>query len=135
MCKAILTPFPEPDLKVCKFVYEKKKYSAKLTPDQCQTILKAVNDKRNVPELVSLLLGGFTKQVAGWIEALTTALDVPAKARKKPPTVSSNKPVTLGCCIYVGGMTPNLSQAQCNQYNPTSWDSSDPDCTDRKPPD
>ena len=68
LCKAILTPFPEPDLKACKFVYGKKKYSAKLTPDQCQTILKVVKENGNVLLTVTNLLGGFTKQVTGWIE-------------------------------------------------------------------
>ncbi len=126
LCKAILTPIQEPSFKTCKFTHEKKKYSVILTSDHCQAILKVVKEKGDVPAEVSKLLGGETQQVATSIAALMTVLGEADKSRTKPAPA---KPVQLGCCVYSGGATPNLSQAQCNQFNPVSWEPSDPNCT------
>lgn len=71
------------------------------------------------------------------VRSLGKALEDPLKlpgdstrSRKAPsgPTKSAEDPVQLGCCVYEGGQTPNLTQAQCNNYDPISWDPHNPSC-------
>ncbi len=134
LCKAILSPVQEPTFKICKFTYEKKKYSAVMTSDHCRAIQKVVKEQGNVLAEVGSLLSGETVQVVAAIAALMTSLGEETTGTKPTGTKpTSTKPVQLGCCAYQGGQTPNLSQSQCNQFSPSTWDSGDPTCTNMRP--
>ncbi len=125
LCDALMEPVRKPVFKDCEFKFEKKKYKAKLTAGQCETIMKAV-DQNNALQTVSDLLGGLSCQIAEGANDLIEQLGITTKMK-------STKPIQLGCCEYTGGHTPNLSQAQCNQYSPTNWDPLNPNCTPEKP--
>jgi hypothetical protein len=126
LCEALMEPVRKAVFKDCEFKYEKKKYKAKLTASQCQTVMTAVDQNENVLQTVSNLLGGLSCQVGDSANALMEELGITEK-------LTSSKPIQLGCCEYEGGHTPNLSQAQCNQYSPTNWDPLNPNCTPEKP--
>ena len=130
LCKAVLSPVQEPEVVSCEFRVHKKKYRATVTADQCEKILKAVGENGDVLDVVKLLLSDLTKLVADDMDRFATTLGITAKVRKTLGVVPSPslKPVPLGCCIYSGGRTPNLTQSQCNQFHPIKWSSSDPEC-------
>ena len=119
----------KPALKLCEFKIGKKHYGAKLTSNQTQAILDAVKKKDDVIALVQKLLGALNRQVSDCANALIDQLEGPVasvrKGNKASPQITKT---VLGCCHYVGGPTANLSQAQCNHYNPESWDPGDPNC-------
>jgi hypothetical protein len=114
LSKAIITPAPVPKIVDCGFKLHKKKYRARVTVDQCEKILEAVG-----------------KKDATDLNDFGQTLGVQEKSRPKsgPKPASPSQPIPLGCCIYTGGMTPNLTQSQCQQFNPTQWDQGDPNCS------
>jgi hypothetical protein len=122
LCKAIMEPVQEPSFKTCKFTYEKKKYSATLTSEHCKAILNVVKEQGNVLAEVGLLLAAENQQIVASIAGLMVSLTASGK-------IVAVKPIQLGCCMYMGGPTPNLSQAQCSQFPASSWDPADPNCT------
>jgi hypothetical protein len=127
--EALGEPFEKPALKLCEFKIGKKHYGAKLTSNQSEAILNAVKKNDDVNALVQKLLGALNRQVSdsanGLIELLEGSVASPVKGKKASPKITKS---VLGCCHYVGGPTASLSQAQCNHYNPESWDPNDPNC-------
>jgi hypothetical protein len=122
LCKALLEPVQQPVFKVCNFKIGKEKYRRRLTSEHCKAIMKVVHQNGNVEAAVSGILGKESHQVADCIGSLMLALESSSGPVKQS--------VTLGCCMFDGGgPIPYLSQAQCNQYNPTKWDPTKPDCT------
>jgi hypothetical protein len=126
--KAAETPIELPILKTCKFTVGAKKYSAKLTTYQADKILESARRGGDVTAVLGSLLSTLTDQVAGSANALLGKLTDPARPPKKGKTAAAVA-IVLGCCTFVGGQLPKLSQSQCNHYNPTSWDPTSPDCT------
>jgi hypothetical protein len=114
----IMFPVKIPALEVCKFKVDKKKYKRRLTSEQCKAIRKAILENKPIPPVAAGLLGDLTNRIMDCIDALADQL---SKAQLI-------KPGTLGCCSYSMGATPNLTQAQCNQYPGSKWDPANPDC-------
>jgi hypothetical protein len=134
--KAIAISVKPTALKVCEFRVGSKKYHPKITEYQCRTIKSAVSGGGDVLVVVNQLLGDLSKQIAQCIGDLTNLLGDDSKSGKGKKTGGSkqsyNNPV-LGCCTYVGGQTPNLTQAQCTQYTGSTWDKNYPDCSFGRP--
>jgi len=123
--EALLEPSPTPVYKTCRFEIGDTPYKARLTSYQCQLILKVVSENGNVKAAVDGLVGGLDCTVRDAANALAAQLDI-ASDSAMSDAISTR--IELGCCVYNGGQTPNLSQAQCNQYN-GEWDPKHPDCT------
>ena len=134
LCKAIYTPVQEPGFKLCKFEYNNRKYNARVTSDHCRKILAVVREDGDVAGEVAGLLSTLTQQVAEDVDHLMRQLGEPAASRKKAVVQARVLgTITLGCCVYQGGSTPNLSQSQCSHYNPTKWDPGNPTCAPHEP--
>lgn len=132
--KALYMPVQEPAFKVCRFEYENKKYNARVTSDHCQKILAVVRKNGDVAGEVAGLLSALSKQVAEDVDHLMNQLGEPAASGKKAVAKARVLgTITLGCCVYQGGSTPNLSQSQCSHYNPVKWDPGNPTCAPHEP--
>jgi hypothetical protein len=129
--RAILEPIREPAFADCEFDYGGEHYDYTLTEDQCEQILAAVKNGDDVPAVVERLLVAMTKQIADDIDLLETTMGGPASSPEGTTgDVLLVKVVQLGCCIVTGtNSIPNLTQSQCNQYNPIKWDSGNANCT------
>jgi len=114
----------KPDFEICKFVFDGKKYRARFTAFQCEVIQEAVQ-KGTLATALAQLLGNFNLEVANAFNALSDQLG-------NPPKLPASQGAPLGCCVYDGGKTPNLSQAQCSHYHPISW-GSPADCSGDEP--
>ena len=125
--KAIMSPVQEPKIVNCTFKLHKKRYRARVTVEQAEKILAAVGDNSDVLGVVTGLLSTLTKTIVGDLDEYAVLLGIQAKARARP--MGGIKTIPVGCCIYSGGSIPNLTQSQCQQYNPTKWDQNDPNCT------
>lgn len=126
LCKALLSPVVKPTFTICKFTIGDKTYKARLTSAHCQAILDVVSQGGNVQVEVGTLLGQLSFQIDECIDGLMDQLNVTATSAMATAALAH---VALGCCIYNGGQTAHLSQAQCNQYNPVSWDPGNADCS------
>jgi hypothetical protein len=128
--KAIELRLKLPDLERCTFKYGSRKYSRRLTPHQCEAILKVVKEQGNVLETVNELLGDLSCAVANCLETLSRPLQISSDTgalRTGGPEPKKLAP--LGCCVYTGGQTPNLTQTQCMHYPDAHWNVANPDCT------
>lgn len=136
LAKGVLEPVGKPKFKTCKFQIGKEKYSRRLTVPQCQEILAVVSKHGDVLGKVQELLGDLNVKVAQAASEAAAALGVsPTGAKAKKASGDNDSPlgfvIVLGCCRYVGGSAPNLTKTQCQQYQPVSWDSSNPACDPR----
>ncbi len=129
--KAIMERPRLPAFAECKFGYAGKRYKARLTVDHCEKILEAIQKGDDLLAVVSGILAGMTGQVAVDIDGLEAKMGGPAPSKKgHTGTLPLLKIVVLGCCTISGGNAiPNLTQSQCNQYNPINWDSGNPNCS------
>jgi hypothetical protein len=124
--KALMQPVQRPDYQRCKFKIGKVHYNCRIWLDQSQAILKVVNAGGNVKAEIDSIVAGLNCRIVACQQILAESVGVADRA-------FVIKPVQLGCCVYDGGTTPNLSQAQCNQYNPVQWNPANlnPDCDPR----
>jgi hypothetical protein len=111
--------------KICKFDLNGKKYRARVTVYQRQVILDAVNSNSNVFMVVISLLGNLNGQLTDAFNNIGAQLGDPVK-------LPFNQVAMLGCCVCDAGKLPNLTQSQCNTFNPTSW-GSPADCAGAPP--
>ncbi|MHB1557516.1 MAG: hypothetical protein ACYC61_08555 [Isosphaeraceae bacterium] len=125
LCKAVLLRVELPKLVSCKFKLKRKPYHAKVFAEHAVTIMKAVDDGGNVEAAVNNLLSEMTSQIVGDINGFRDEFAVTPALHKTRGTA----PVALGCCTYIGGQTPNLTQTQCAQFAGSSWNSLDPTCS------
>jgi hypothetical protein len=129
--RAIMEPIRVPAFAVCEFDYGGEHYASILTEGHCEQILAAVQKGDNVLAVVNGLLVAMTTQIAGDINEIEATMDVPATSRRRTfGTVTNTIVVKLGCCIVTNTTSiPNLTQSQCNQYNPLNWDGGNADCS------
>ena len=82
---------------VCKFVFDGKKYRARLTEFQCAVILDAVQKGTLLGTALSRLLGNFNLAVGQCVQWSLQS------SSGSPPKLPASQPPPLGCCIYDGG--------------------------------
>jgi hypothetical protein len=124
--RALLSPVQLPPLIACRFKLGTKTYAGKLTREQSQLVKAALPSPKKVNDVLGKLLGNVLDVAIGeCIVGLTDALTPASTSRPKRTAGAPQR----GCCTYNGGQTPNLTQTQCNQYSPISWDPGNPYCS------
>jgi hypothetical protein len=123
--RALQIKAPKIRLKNCSFKVDGAGYLVKVTAYQREQILDAVKQQKDVFGVVVTLLGDFNGEVVSAYNGLLAQLE-----EKSSP--KSGQQVVLGCCSCANGKLPNLTQAQCAQYNNDTW-GPPPDCSDTKP--
>jgi hypothetical protein len=101
-------------LKNCKFEVDGVSYSVKVTAYQREQILEAVKNQGDVFGVVIGLLAGLNIQVANAYNSMLAQL-------QDPSVLISDNQVILGCCVCPDSKLPNVTKAQCMQYNYESW--------------
>ncbi len=135
LCAAIQQKVTLPKIVPVKFRIDKTVYKGKVTADHAAKIYEASESYDDVLGVVNALLGAESKVIAGDIYPLDLVLENEDKAGKPTTGIpkAGTKPVVLGCCVYPGGQTPNLTQTQCSQYTNSTWESGNGDCRAAKP--
>ncbi len=130
LCEAIGLPVEKPKLIALRFVLQGEHYHARVTADHARKILKAVDGGGDVPKVVNTLLGNLTKAIAGDLDRFERLLGPRLEEEEKTETtvLPEIQKVVLGCCVYIGGPTPNLTQTQCAQYPGSTWQPGTGDC-------
>ncbi len=104
---------PKVPLRMCAFDYEGAAYGAMVTETQRQAIMKVVKSGGDLFNQVGTLISQVNLEIAEAYADLTGSTDGESIKVPAPPV--------LGCCVCASGKIPNLTQAQCNHFNPTSW--------------
>ena len=100
-------------LKMCAFEYDGAVYGALVTETQRQAIMKTVTTNGDIFGQVAALISDVNVLIAKAYDDLSGSTDGMSIKAPAPPV--------LGCCVCASGKIPNLTQAQCNHFNPTSW--------------
>jgi hypothetical protein len=112
--KALQMKPPKIALKNCKFEVNGVSYSVKVTAYQRAQILAAVKNQGDVFGVVIDLLAGLNVKVVNAYNSVLAQLE-------DPPVLISDNQAMLGCCVCPNGKLPNLTKAQCMQYDYQSW--------------
>lgn len=123
LCEAIYQPVQVPVLVKVAFTLHNVDYHARVTAEHGEQILDAIGDGRDVLKVVNRLLGALTKAIAGdlndFVKLLGDRVDDDQKVDARAE--QGTQPIPVGCCVYPGGQTPNLTQTQCAQYPGSTW--------------
>lgn len=136
LCAAIRLPVAKPKLIALRFVLQGEHYHARVTADHAQKIREAVDKGGDVLKVVNTLLGNLSKAIAGDLDRFERVLGprVEGDERAGSTVLPAIQKVVLGCCVYVGGPTPNLTQTQCAQYANSTWQPGNADCLSASKP-
>ena len=115
---------PAMPLKMCAFEYQGGIYGAMVTEPQRQAILKVVQAGGDVFGTIASLIGAVN------LEIFNAYNDLAGSTRGV--LIKAPAPPVLGCCVCDSGKIPNLTQTQCDQFNPISW-GEPADCTGAEP--
>jgi hypothetical protein len=108
-------PMPVVKMGMCLFELGGRPYGAAVTAAQSAAILASVKNG-TVFATVGKIISQLNLSVVDAYATLAAPFDVAVQRPAPGPA-----PPALGCCTCSSGQVANLTQAQCNQFSPSTW--------------